>query len=80
LGPGTYDPRFTLTRERSPEAFITGATSPEHRADNPGPGEYNDITPFGEGAIKVSIHPKIELPLNNRNPGPGAYKPLYTQV
>ena len=81
VGPGSYDPKYIITKERSPEAQIFGRNSQTRVSENPGPGEYSESKKFGEDAVKVSINPIVELPRNQKSsPGPSDYKPIYNQI
>lgn len=64
LGPGSYDPKYIITKQRSPEAQILGKNSQTRFSENPGPGEYNEPQKFGDDAVKVSINPVVDLPRN----------------
>ncbi len=38
LGPGSYDPKYIITKNRSPEALILGNSSQTRLSENPGTG------------------------------------------
>lgn len=82
LGPGAYEPKIELTKERSPSALIFGS---EERAPFKNEGHNSsigecDLNTFGKDAIKISIHPKLQASAGNKNPGPGYYNPDYSVV
>jgi hypothetical protein len=85
LGPGTYEPKIVLTKERSPSALIVGSEErsgvrPDGGSSPLGPGEHTpDLLTFGKDAIKIAIHHKVHQASGNRNPGPGAYYPEPTR-
>lgn len=82
-GPGVYDPRDSLSKDRIRSAIIVKGTDRFHelpRQDNPGPGNYYKDEYFDRNASPISLKGKAKEVLSQVMPGPGAYDPTLLAV
>lgn len=81
-GPGNYNPRDSLSKDRIKSAIIKGSERfrEKSRQDSPGPGNYYRDEYFARDVSPISMKGKGKDSINNANPGPGSYDPTLLAV